>query len=160
MYVQLFMCSNVRKLTYYRSKRKTVVFQFSEFVQFSELCKKISELWKSLKYGVSSAIDELLRTFFFCHDALELIRLKWKTFRFQILWHQNLANYVFVTGYVLKCVYFHLLSLKRRKRDFWFSEFVFFSELCKKSDFTRISKTCCIKCYRRAEANGVATMML
>ena len=64
----------------------------------------------------------------FGHDALELIRLKWETFRFQILWRKNLANYVFVTGYVLKCVYFHLLSLKRRKRDFWFSEFVFFSQ--------------------------------
>ena len=55
---------------------------------------------------------------FFGNDALELIRLKRETFRFQILWRQNLANYVYVTVYVLKWAYFYILSLKARKRDF------------------------------------------
>ena len=58
------------------------------------------------------------------HDALDVIGLKLQKFRFQILLRQNVANYVFVTVYVLKCVYFHLLSLKTQKHDFWFSEFV------------------------------------
>ena len=67
------------------------------------------------------------------HDALDLIRLKWQNFRFQILLRQNVANYVYVTVYVLKYAYFHLLSLKTRKRDFLFSEFLLFSESWKMS---------------------------
>ena len=45
------------------------------------------------------------------HDALDIIRLKWEKFRFQILVRQNLANYVHVTIHVLKCAYLYLLSL-------------------------------------------------
>ena len=88
------------------------------------------------------------------HDALEVIGLKLQKFRFQVLLRQNVANYVFVTVYVLKYVYFHLLSLKTQKRDFWFSEFVSFSELCKQfSDLRKVTKTCCIRCHRRAASN-------
>ena len=67
------------------------------------------------------------------HDALDVIRLKWQKFRFQILLRQNVANYVYVTVYVLKYAYFHLLSLKAQKRVFailwirdilWISQFV------------------------------------
>ena len=67
------------------------------------------------------------------HDALDLFCLKWQNFRFQILLRQNVANYVYVTLHVLKCANLHLISLKTRKRDFLFSEFVLFSESWKMS---------------------------
>ena len=67
------------------------------------------------------------------HHALDFIRLKWQKFRFQFLLRQNVANYVYVADYVLKYAYFHLLSLKTRKHDFLFSEFMLFSESWKMS---------------------------
>ena len=126
------MCLNMHIFTYYRSKRKNVIFWFSEFLLFSESWKTSltsKESRKAVYRVFSSRSFKPSRG----HDALDLIRLKWQNFRFQILLRQNVANYVYVTVYVLKYAYFHLLSLKAQKRVFailwirdilWISQFV------------------------------------
>ena len=94
------------------------------------------------------------------HDALDLFCLKWQNFRFQILLRQNVANYVYVTVYVLKYAYFHLLSLKTQKCDFsilWI--FVILWIVQKSLWLYKILWNMFIKCYQRAVANGVAAMM-
>ena len=94
------------------------------------------------------------------HDALDVIRLKWQKFWFQILLRQNVANYVYVTVLVLKCAYLYLISLKAHKCDFsilWF--FVILWIVPKVCDFKGIWKACCIKCCRYAASSAVAAMM-
>ena len=94
------------------------------------------------------------------HHALDFIRLKWQKFRFQFLLRQNVANYVYVADYVLKYAYFHLLSLKTRKHDFFILWIYVILRIMKNvSDFKTILKTCCIKCCGSTAANGVAAMM-
>ena len=154
------MCLNVYIFTYYRSKGENV-FLILWICFFSQNYAKSLWLHKNLENMLYQVLSTSWGERCGGHDALDVIGWKLQKFRFQILLRQNVANYVFVTVYVLKCVYFHLLSLKTQKCDFWFSEFVSFSEFCKKfSELRKVTKTWCIRCHRRAEANGVAAMML
>ena len=126
------MCLNVLIFTYYRSKRENVFF-------ILRICVFLRILQKSLwtQESHQNMVYQLLSTSRFerCggHDALGLICLKWQKFRFQILLRQNVVNYVYVTVYVLKCAYFHLLSLKARKRVFYSQNLWFSQNSAKKS---------------------------
>ena len=153
------MCLNMHIFTYYRSKRENVIFYSLNFCysQNHEKCLWLQRNLEHLLYQVLW-INGCKR----CggHDALDLIRLKWQNFRFQILLRQNVANYVYVTLHVLKCAYLYLISLKAHKCDFsilWF--FVILWIVQKVCDFKGIWKACCIKCCRYAASSAVAAMM-